>query len=357
MSTAVAIHDPDIRPLPTLLRPIAKPPEVLAAQNETRELIAKTLKDGHDYGVIPGTDKPTLLKPGAEHVVLSFGCTFGEPEIVERECDHDRAIHWVKRKKKWNNAFQGDRSYTWDTTEGESIGLYRYVVRVAIVNRATGEIVGYGIGSCSSMEAKYVENPRETENTVLKIARKRAMIDGTLTTFGLSDQFTQDLDDADDTPRQASPVARRAPVARRNAPVRQRPRDEYPEDMDHGTALGRLNERMASTNPDGRETPRTSELTYAQACAVRVKGEPLGDRRNTGLHEIHAWATKTIEEKGDDERLAAIAAACTLILAGREKGELTEPPRKEKPAKAEKASDSREHSAGALPFDGGAEDA
>lgn len=194
-SAALVVHTPqsmDIAPRQvSLLRPIAAPAEIIAAQEATRDLVAQALKKDRDYGVIRGTDKATLLKPGAERVAIAFGCFFGEPEIIEKECDHDRVVQWSKRKGT-----------------GTSTGLYRYVLRVPVIERASGLVVGYGIGSCSSMESKYIENPRDAENTIFKMAHKRAIVGGTLVTFGLSDQFTQDVEDLpredDDTP---APVA------------------------------------------------------------------------------------------------------------------------------------------------------
>src|SRR5690606_10620038 len=58
-----------------------------------------------------------------------------------------------------------------------------------------GVVIGEGVGSCSTMESKYIDRPRDCENTALKMAKKRAYVDATLTTFGLSDQFTQDVED------------------------------------------------------------------------------------------------------------------------------------------------------------------
>jgi hypothetical protein len=185
-----------------LLRPIAAPAEVLQAQEEARALIQQALQPGRDYGVIPGTgDKPTLLKPGSERVLAAFGC-YPDPEVLEQEVDHDREVHWQKRKKRWNNKHRGDKTFTWVVEDGVSLGLYRYVVRCRLVRRETGEVVGSGIGSCSSMESKYVDRPRDSENTILKMAKKRAQIDATLSTFGLSDQFTQDVEDNPDIYRQ-----------------------------------------------------------------------------------------------------------------------------------------------------------
>lgn len=216
MSTSVAVRDAitDVAvSRPSMIRPIAAPAEVLKVQEETRELVTAILKEGRDYGVIPGTDKPSMLKPGAERTALAFGCYYGEPEIIEREIDHDRVVQWIKTKwvekpKPENhqelkaqgvgrNKKFGERWAWQEKTEeqGTSLGLYRYVVRVPVIQRETGVVVGYGIGSCSTMESKYIDRPRDSENTALKMAHKRGIVAACLITFGLSDQFTQDVED------------------------------------------------------------------------------------------------------------------------------------------------------------------
>ena len=40
-----------------------------------QQAIAGTLKSGQDFDTIPGTNKPTLLKPGAEKILMMFGLT------------------------------------------------------------------------------------------------------------------------------------------------------------------------------------------------------------------------------------------------------------------------------------------
>src|SRR6267142_694369 len=59
------------------------------------------------------------------------------------------------------------------------------------------KVVGTIVGSASTMEAKYIDRPRDCENTVLKMAQKRAHVGAALGAFGMSDQFTQDMEDAD----------------------------------------------------------------------------------------------------------------------------------------------------------------
>lgn len=170
-----------------LLRPLAPPKDVLLAQNETRAMVAEALENGRDYGKIPGTKKPTLYKPGAERLVLAFGLA-PRFRLVASEVDHDRAVHWTKIKKGYNGAP--------DTiVEGDSIGLYRFVVECEMAHRETGVAIASCIASCSSMESKYVDRPRDIENTIIKMAEKRAFVGATLLALGLSDEFTQDVED------------------------------------------------------------------------------------------------------------------------------------------------------------------
>lgn len=214
MSNELAQIEPSS--VPALLRPVATPAALIEAHKEGVDLINRVLQSGVDFGVIPGTgDKPTLLKPGAERLLTAFG-TYADPIIIEVEADHDRPVDY--RMAKWEDAKSRpskedeDRlkaeqmgrwrktpnGWKWQTKHeecGTSIGFYRYVVKCNIVHRQTGAIIASGVGSCSSMESKYIRSPRDYENTILKMAKKRAMIDATLNAFGLSERFTQDVED------------------------------------------------------------------------------------------------------------------------------------------------------------------
>lgn len=194
-----------------LVRPVVKPAAMIEAHKEAAALIAEALESGRDYGVIPGTgDKPTLLKPGAERLAAAYGCRL-HYSVVQSEVDHDRETTWTKRKKVWRNEHKGDRRFDWKEESGVAHGLYRYVVRCELVRRDTGEVMGDGLGTCSTMEGKYCDRPRECENTVLKMAEKRALVAAVLNAFALSDRFTQDVEDqAPRADAQASPAPRRA---------------------------------------------------------------------------------------------------------------------------------------------------
>lgn len=159
---------------------------------------AVMVRDVH-YGTIPGTQKPTLYKAGSEKILSTFRIS------VDLEVE--------------------DLS-TYD--------CFRYRVKARGIS-PSGAMVGCGIGEASTDEEKYKwrgavcqeeadatpedrkrtkwvkgwngqpnkaitqirTNPADLANTVLKMAKKRAQIDLTLTATAASDVFDQDLEDMD----------------------------------------------------------------------------------------------------------------------------------------------------------------
>ena len=132
-------------------------------------VVQKTLKKDHDYGVIPGTgSKPTLLKPGAEKILMLMGLT-SEYEVIEKVQDYDR-------------------------------GFFAFTVKCTL---SKGDVkVTEGVGHANTREKRYVSGRQQDAytlaNTVLKMAKKRAQVDAVLTVASLSEIFTQDLEDLDD---------------------------------------------------------------------------------------------------------------------------------------------------------------
>ncbi|MEM5777664.1 MAG: hypothetical protein QXJ06_04440 [Candidatus Aenigmatarchaeota archaeon] len=126
-------------------------------------IVQKTLKPNHDYGIIPGTgDKPTLLKPGAEKILMLFGLT-SEYEEIERIQDYEN-------------------------------GFFAFTIKCILSK--DGKKITEGVGHANTKEKKYQkQDPFSIANTVLKMAKKRALIDATLTVAALSEIFTQDLED------------------------------------------------------------------------------------------------------------------------------------------------------------------
>ncbi len=129
-----------------------------------QQVIQKTLHQGHDFGIIPGTDKPTLLKPGAEKILMMMGLR-SEFEIVDSTRDFEK-------------------------------GFFQYQVRCKLLKGDM--VITEGLGACNTRERKYLKmDPYTMDNTVLKMAKKRALVDAALLVASLSDVFTQDLEDMD----------------------------------------------------------------------------------------------------------------------------------------------------------------
>lgn len=147
---------------------------IMAVEVEKRkmltEYIAKHMKSGVDYGSIKigGRDsKPSLFKPGAEKFTSLF-----------------------KLRAAWEKDAE-----TWEML-GSEAGTICYICKLYTLQ---DKVVGEGRGASSVREKG---NP----NTALKIAKKRAFVDAVLSTGGLSDFFTQDLEDLAGDSYDNSPV-------------------------------------------------------------------------------------------------------------------------------------------------------
>lgn len=137
------------------------------------DYIGKVLKDGVDYATLPRTKKPTLLKPGAEKLIQLFSLRV---EFILVEAIHD-----------WNGEQHGLK---------EPLFFYSYKC-VLYHPKVGGQPVGEGTGSCNSLESKYRgENWRfDHVHVIQQMAIKRAMVSAVLIACGVSQYFTQTLED------------------------------------------------------------------------------------------------------------------------------------------------------------------
>ena len=121
----------------------------LARRAAIVEFTRRIMVKDQDFGEIPGTNKPTLLKPGAEKLCNFFGL---EPEFTPIVEDID-----------WTGAQHG----------GEVFCYVRYRCRLL----REGRVVGVGEGSCNSWESKYryrwVAEEQVPEHLDRTILRKR----------------------------------------------------------------------------------------------------------------------------------------------------------------------------------------
>lgn len=140
--------------------------EAKTFNDEMSRFIEAVLVPGTDYGVIPYSSKPTLLKSGAEKILNYLGL-IARTEIVNRVEDYN-------------------------------VGFFSYECKVYLIDY-NGVVKGEGIGITNTREGRYAKSSGyAVQNTVLKMAKKRALVDATLNVGNLSARFTQDMEDLKD---------------------------------------------------------------------------------------------------------------------------------------------------------------
>ncbi len=148
-------------------------PQFVVSINEAKERISmlqsfvkEMMVSGIDYGVIPNSKKPSLFKAGAEKLCDIFGFS--------------KQLDILNRVEDWDK------------------GLFHYEVKAILINKRTGFIEAEGVGSCNSREKKFKnQDSYSITNTILKMAKKRALIDAVLSATRSSGIFTQDIEDYD----------------------------------------------------------------------------------------------------------------------------------------------------------------
>jgi len=158
--------------------------ELVLRSKKVLELKKTTMKENVHFGVIPGTRKPSLWKPGAEKLIQAFRL---EPQFETTSSnDPDRVIRWEKWDYKNRKQIEG-------TTQG----YIEYDSRCTLIHIPNREAWASNVsGSCNNFEAKYRSlNPYDVRNTLEKMSEKRSMVAAVLIGTAASDIFTQDLED------------------------------------------------------------------------------------------------------------------------------------------------------------------
>lgn len=207
------------REAPSLsVTPQVQATELVERLEMIRQAQAQAMQEGVDFGVIPGTDKPTLLKPGAEKLGVLFQLDV-QPEFVEeRDPDGHLTVrcHAVVHHAPTGARLGAGRGVC---TTRERKYAYRKAERVCPKCGASAIIKGrqeYGGGwvcfkkkggcnakfpdgdqSIESQQTGDIDNPDLPDlwNTVVKMAEKRARVDAVLAVTGASALFTQDAED------------------------------------------------------------------------------------------------------------------------------------------------------------------
>ncbi len=283
-----------------------------------RQIQLKLMSEDEDYGTIPGTKKPTLLKPGAEKLCAFYGLvatyeirtTYGDGQtrpwitVEAKAIMHLGAEDGAVVGEGYGSANSSESKHRYRSAKRAcpACGSSGAISKSKYPDKDTGDL-GWWCRDCKANYASYdgaiteqalgqIENPdpADVENTCLKMGKKRAFIDGTLTTTATSGLFSQDLEDsgvAIDAPKPGAAQRQAAPEA---APQREPGADDDQRAAD---------ERWGVEPPTKRHAP---------ASAVEAKlpcphcGKPAGPSKFPKAGQSHyCYGCKHPFAPGGDE--------------------------------------------------------
>ncbi len=192
-------------------------PQLAGNMDKLREVMRSVMKEGSDFGSIPGTgSKPTLLKPGGEKLAMMFRfCPEYHEEMTLLPEGHREYQVKCRLIHVPSQAFVGEASAVCSTMESK----YRYrggailcpTCGKSAIIKGKAEYGGGWLcfkrkGGCGAKfpEMQFndgmltkIENPdiADSYNTVKQIAQKRAFISAVKTATATSELFTQDVED------------------------------------------------------------------------------------------------------------------------------------------------------------------
>jgi len=173
-----------------------------ALDDQLRASMKAVLRPEVDYGKIPGSNKDSLLKPGAEKLLQWFG--FGHT-LDQTEVERDSDGRWcgVTYRCTVIKGMPDGRSVTVATCDGyagyDEDGFYTSAEQAEAKERANADRYKRGVNT-----SKFAEY-RAPRNSVIKMAQKRAMVGAALQATSASSLFTQDMEDV--PPDKAAPAA------------------------------------------------------------------------------------------------------------------------------------------------------
>lgn len=180
--------------------------ELLNQVNLVRQVMFSVMKKDIHYGIIPGCKKPSLLKPGAETLCVTFRLA-AEYDIEIKELTNQHREYIITCNLIHINSSNniGKANGSCSTLESK----YRYktqntnnLVPKEYWETRDSKLLGGNNFSPKKVDKTWFifekvenDNPADYYNTCLKMAQKRALIAAILNATAASDVFTQDVQD------------------------------------------------------------------------------------------------------------------------------------------------------------------
>jgi len=171
--------------------------EIRKRTHAVQEVMRGVMKEGTHFGTIPGTPKPSLWKPGAEVLCMTFRLA---PLLESRTTADDPDAEWSYQSTRRDGT----------AIHGTCFGYFE-IEATCTIQAQNGEVLSRCSARCNNREAKYRSlSIYDVRNTIQKMAEKRAFVSAVLMATGASDIFTQDIEDfpelVDVTSTPAAPV-------------------------------------------------------------------------------------------------------------------------------------------------------
>lgn len=302
-----------------------------------QDVMSRVMKEGDHYGVIPGCgDKKCLYKSGAEKLCMTFRLV---PQYSVRQTEYpNNHRDYEVRCKMYSSSGQ---------LLGEGVGICSTMESKYRYRKADGEVTDKPVPKAywdlrkkdsekaqellggSGFSTKKVgadwfiskqgegkvenENIADVYNTVLKMSKKRSMVDAVLQVTAASDMFTQDLEDIAENMKHA--VAESVPTVTSH-PIKGDPK---PEIVRKEPEPGKLYAPNPPAEKLSLDTPWREVVCHVPGYG---EGKKLGqmDKRSLDVLVKH-WRMYPDPVTGEyDPKDQVLAAAIYQIKEERKKG-------------------------------------
>ncbi|WP_145962244.1 hypothetical protein [Thermoflavimicrobium daqui] len=216
------------------------------------DVVKSVMRPKVDYDTIPGTPKPTLLKPGAERLLRFFGLGH-RVECIEKVTDWEKPFFY-----------------------------FNYKVTI-VKSYPTHEIVVAECeGSSNSKEKKYLkQDPYTIVNTLQKMAIKRALVGAVLQATGSSNLFTQDVEDMD-LDRQPTKQKQQQYQSQQQAPRQKqsKPAQKQNKQLDRDSLMRKMHGKAAERGLSDKWIKAIISYYYKKDSRTKLTIEELQDLIN-----------------------------------------------------------------------------
>ena len=292
----------------------------LKAITDFQAVVKANLIEGVDYGIIPGTDKLTLLKPGAEKIPKLMN--LADSYVILKEIED------------------------WDK------GFFYFYFKCQLRDIASGVLISEGIGSCNSKEVKYawrwvfpnqlpdefmvkgekgkIPDPKlrtrriyskktkewytqirvkneaifDQVNTMQKMGKKRCQVDASLNVGRLSGILTQDMEDLYEGFRERMEEEEEKTEAKKEeAKPKEKPKEEKPKEKPK-EAKPEPEKKKVEPVPETATPPEESEDPLENAAFSQEEEEiaasPSGKDQHDQVNKLLDTLEKTYKREAKD---------------------------------------------------------